>query len=162
MANDDPNQVGSVTVMVSFKDGKLYFSQMGMGFTTPGGGQMSGIILGTGDIDLSGTPHGDVALEVKLDDIAYGAGYRFPTDPWQAVALAIDPPGAPVAPQPVFDKALWPTAFAEPAVSGDQRTVTWTDLEVDQNVYEYSVAVNGPQGRVVLDPKISPGGSTTR
>lgn len=162
MSNDDPNLVGNVTVMVSYKDGKLYFSQMGESFRTPGGGQMSGMVLGTGDIDLSGTPLGDVALVVQLDDLAWDAGFRFPADPWQAVALAVVPPGAPVAPQPVFDRALWPAAFAPPTVSADRRSVEWTDLEADQNVYEYSVAVAGPQGIVVLDPKIKPGGSTTR
>ena len=47
-------------------------------------------------------------------------------------------------------------------MSADRRSVEWTDLEADQNVYEYSVAVAGPQGIVVLDPKIKPGGSTTR
>lgn len=162
MANDDPNQVGNVTVTVSLKDGKPYFSQMGESFTTPAGGRMTGIVLGTGDIDLSGTPHGDVQLVVTLDDIAWNAGYRFPSDPWQAVAMAIDPPGAPVAPAPVFDRALWPAGFMPPEVSGDRRSVSWTDLEADQNVYEYSVAVTGPNGTVVLDPKIKPGGSTNR
>jgi hypothetical protein len=162
MAGDDPKLVGGVTVYVSIKDGKPYFSSLGEQFETPGGGVMMGMqLLTNGDIDLSGTPHGDVQLTVMLADAAYSAGYRFPSDPWQAVALAIDPPGAPVAPTPVFDRALWPTSFAPPSVSGDQRSVVWVDLESDLNVYEYSVAMNGPGGRVVLDPKIKPGGSTT-
>ena len=163
MAGDDPNLVGGVEVTVSIKDGKPNFSSLAEHFKTPGGGEMGGMLLLTsGDIDLSGTPHGNVQLMVVLDDGAYGAGYRFPSDPWQAVALAIDPPGAPVAPTPVFDRAQWPAAFAPPSVSSDQRSVTWVDLESDLNVYEYSVAINGPTGRVVLDPKIMPGGSTNR
>ena len=48
-----------------------------------------------------------------------------------------------------------------PAVSSDQKSVSWTDLESDQNVYEYSIGLDGPNGRVVMDPKISNGGGTS-
>ena len=36
------------------------------------------------------------------------------------------------------------------------------DTDSDQNVYEYSFALDGPDGRLVIDPKIMPGGSTNR
>ncbi|HEY9144116.1 MAG TPA: hypothetical protein VIM90_08795 [Arenimonas sp.] len=162
MTSSEPNVVGSVDVGVNLKDGVLGFSYLGESFKTPAGGQMSGIVLvTTGDIDLSNTPHGNVRITVSLEDTAFGAGCRFPNDPWQAVALAAASDSGP-PPQPVFDKSRWPANFLAPSVSADRRSVTWVDLESDQTVYEYSVAIDGPQGRVVLDPKIKPGGSTNR
>ena len=162
MTSNDPNQVGNVNVGVELKDGVLGFSYLGESFRTPAGGEVSGIVAQTnGDIDLSNTPHGDVRITVSLEDSAYGAGCRFPGDPWQAVALAAAADSQ-SPPQPVFDQARWPANFLPPTVSADRRSVTWVDLEADQRVYEYSVAVDGPHGRVVLDPKIKPGGSTNR
>jgi hypothetical protein len=116
------------------------------------------MVLNTGNIDLSSFPPGNVLITVTLDDDAWNAGYRLPTDGYQAVALAIDPPGAPTAPTPVFGQSSWPAGFMMPAVSADQRSVSWTDLESDQNVYEYSIGLQGPNGRVVMDPKIKNGG----
>jgi hypothetical protein len=155
----DPNQIGEAEVTVSIKDNALYFSYVGASFKTPGS-EVGGMLLDSGDIDLSGFPPGDVLITAQLDDLAYGAGYRFSSDGWQAIAIAVDPPGDPVAPTPVFGQANWPAQFLAPVVSPDQRSVSWTDLDSDQNVYEYSVAVSGPDGVVVLDPKIKPGGST--
>ena len=100
--------------------------------------------LNTGNIDLSSFPPGNVLITVTLDDDAWNAGFRLPTDGYQAVALAIDPPGAPTAPTPVFGQSSWPAGFLMPAVSADQRSVSWTDLESDQNVYEYSIGLQGP------------------
>ncbi|MBP6596372.1 MAG: hypothetical protein KA187_10145 [Arenimonas sp.] len=161
VAAANPAPIGSATVTVSVKNNAPYFSQMSEGWRTSDRGA-GGMMLGTGDIDLSGFPAGDVLITVQLDDLAYGAGYRFSTDGWQAVAIAADPPGAPVAPTPVFGQAHWPAQFQPPAVTADQRSVSWTDLDSDQNVYEYSVAMTGPNGVVVLDPRIKPGGGTAR
>jgi hypothetical protein len=156
----EATQIGSAEVTVSIKDNALYFSSVGMGFNS-GTAQVGGVLLDSGDIDLSAFPAGDVLLTAQLDDLAYGAGYRFSTDGWQAIAIAVDPPGDPVAPDPVFGQANWPAEFQAPVVTADQRSVSWVDLDSDQNVYEYSVAVTGPDGVVVLDPKIQQGGSTT-
>ncbi len=160
-AATDPNQIGSATVTISVKDNAPYFSLMSEGWEA-NGGAAGGMVLNTGEIDLSGFPAGDVLITVQLDDLAYGAGYRFSADGWQAVAIAEDPPGAPVAPTPIFGQANWPVQFQPPAVTADQRSVSWTDLDSDKKVYEYSVAVTGPNGVVVLDPKIKPGGTTAR
>jgi hypothetical protein len=160
-AATDATPIGSATVTISVKDNAPYFSLMSEGWQSGnrGGG---GMMLGSGDIDLTSFPAGDVLLTVQLDDLAYGAGYRFSADGWQAVAIAEDPPGAPKAPKPVFGQANWPAQFQPPAVTADQRSVSWTDLDSDTKVYEYSVAVTGPNGVVVLDPKIKPGGTTAR
>ena len=157
-AATDPNQIGTAGISVGWQNNALVFASAGEGFCVNGSCQ-SGIALNTGNVDLSSFPPGNVLITVTLDDDAYNAGFRFPTDGYQAVALAIDPPGAPTAPTPVFGQGTWPAGFLAPAVSGDQRSVSWTDLESDQNVYEYSVALDGPNGRVVMDPKITNGGA---
>jgi len=154
-------QIGTAGIAIGLKGSSLVFASAGEGFCVTGGGCQSGITLNTGDVDLSSFPPGDVLITVTLGDDAYGAGYRLPTDGYQAVALAIDPPGDPTAPAPVFGQSNWPAAFLAPAVSADQKSVSWTDLESDQNVYEYSIALDGPSGRVVMDPKIQNGGGTS-
>lgn len=153
----DPNQIGTASISIGWQNNALVFASAGEGFCANGSCQ-SGMALNTGNVDLSFFPPGNVLITVTLDDDAYNAGFRLPTDGYQAVALAIDPPGAPTAPTPVFGQSNWPAGFLMPAVSADQRSVSWTDLESDQNVYEYSVALDGPNGRVVMDPKISNGG----
>lgn len=161
MAPDaDLAPVGSASVTVSVKDNVPYFASSSFGWVANHRGQ-GGMVLNSGDIDLSTFPAGDVLITATIDDLAYGAGYRFSADGWQAVAIAIDPPGAPVAPTPVFGQPNWPAEFQPPVVTPDQRSVSWTDLDSDQNVYEYSLAITGPNGVVVLDPKIKPGGTTT-
>jgi hypothetical protein len=157
----DPNQIGTASVSIGWQNNALVFASAGAGFCLTNGGCQSGMALNTGNIDLSYFPPGNVLITVTLDDDAYNAGFRLPTDGYQAVALVIDPPGAPTAPTPVFGQSNWPAGFQMPAVSGDQRSVSWTDLESDQNVYEYSIGLNGPNGRVVMDPKISNGGGTS-
>jgi hypothetical protein len=154
----DPNQIGTASVSIGWQNNALVFASAGEGFCVTNGGCQSGMALNTGNIDLSTFPPGNVLITVTLDDDAWNAGFRLPTDGYQAVALAIDPPGAPTAPTPVFGQPSWPTGFLMPAVSADQRSVSWTDLESDQNVYEYSIGLDGPNGRVVMDPKISNGG----
>ncbi|NNE41339.1 MAG: hypothetical protein HKN14_10535 [Marinicaulis sp.] len=127
-------------------------------------GNSSGISLNgiSGDIDLSHFPAGDVALSISIGDDAYNAGWRFPSDPFQAVAMIIYPQTGP-KPTPVFGAGSWPTAeFGAPAVSSDLKTLTFTDKDDDTETYEYSVAINGPSGRVVLDPKVQNGGVGNR
>jgi hypothetical protein len=158
-AATNPNQIGTAGIAVGWQNNALVFASAGEGFCVKGSCQ-SGITLNTGNVDLSSFPPGDVLITVTLNDDAVNAGFRFPTDGYQAVALAIDPPGDPVAPAPVFGQANWPTGFLMPAVSSDQKSVSWTDLESDENAYEYSIALNGPNGRVVMDPKITNGGGS--
>ncbi|MDH4166330.1 MAG: hypothetical protein OEY13_12105 [Gammaproteobacteria bacterium] len=159
-AATDPNQIGTASIAVGWQNNALVFASAGEGFCVKGGGCQSGVVLNTGNVDLSSFPPGDVLITVALNDDAFNAGYRFPTDGYQAVALAIDPPGDPVAPTPVFGQANWPAGFLMPVVSSDQKSVSWTDLESDENAYEYSIGLNGPNGRVVMDPKITNGGGS--
>ncbi|MBK7904709.1 MAG: hypothetical protein IPJ97_18705 [Proteobacteria bacterium] len=159
-ATTDPNQIGTADIAVGWQNNALVFASAGEGFCVTGGGCQSGIALNTGNVDLSSFPPGDVLITVTLNDDAYNAGFRFPADGYQAVALAIDPPGDPVAPTPVFGQANWPAGFLTPAVSSDQKSVSWTDLESDENAYEYSIGLDGPNGRVVMDPKITNGGGS--
>jgi hypothetical protein len=160
-AATDPNQIGTAGVMIGWQNNALVFASASEGFCVTGGGCQSGMVLNSGNIDLSSFPPGNVLITVTLGDDAYNAGFRLPTDGYQAVALAIDPPGAPTAPVPVFGQGNWPAGFLMPAVSSDRKSVSWTDLESDQNVYEYSIGLDGPNGRVVMDPKISNGGGTS-
>lgn len=54
-----------------------------------------------------------------------------------------------------------PTVIGEiqpPSVSGDKRSVTFLDEESEEDAYQYAVALDGPAGRVVLDPEIKNGG----
>lgn len=160
-AATDPNQIGTAGVTIGWQNNALIFASASEGFCVTGGGCQSGIVLNTGNIDLSSFPPGNVLITVTLGEDTYNAGFRLPTDGYQAVALAIDPPGEPTAPTPVFGQGNWPAGFLMPAVSSDRKSVTWTDLESDQNVYEYSIGLDGPNGRVVMDPKISNGGGTS-
>lgn len=160
-AATDPNQIGTASVSIGWQNNALVFASTSESFCVVNRGCQGGTGVGTGNIDLSSFPPGNVLITVTLDDDAWNAGFRLPTDGYQAVALAIDPPGAPTAPTPVFGQANWPAGFVMPAVSSDQRSVSWTDLESDQNVYEYSIGLQGPNGRVVMDPKISNGGGTS-
>ena len=159
-AATDPNQIGTAGVLIGWQNNALVFASAGESFCV-GGSCQSGMVLNSGNIDLSSFPPGNVLITVTLGDDAYNAGFRLPTDGYQAVALAIDPPGEPTAPVPVFGQGNWPTGFLMPAVSSDRKSVSWTDLESDQNVYEYSIGLDGPNGRVVMDPKISNGGGTS-
>ena len=122
-------------------------------------GMSSGISLTgiSGDIDLSHFTPGDVTITISLGSDAYNAGYRFPSDVYQAVALVVIPEGATSTPDPVFG-GPWPAEFGAPSVSADLRTLTFIDKDDDTETYEYSIAINGPGGRVILDPKVKNGG----
>jgi len=170
MATDDlpPQVIGAASVTLSLSNGVLWISAVGAGYNRPPGEVLAAtptappvVRTDGGDIDLTGFPPGDVQLTVLIDDSVFNGGYRFPADAWQAVALAVVPAGQAAA-TPVFNQANWPGNFLPPSVAADLRSVTWIDTESDQNVYEYSFALDGPDGRLVIDPKIKPGGSTTR
>lgn len=155
-------QGNSASVYIGIVGNKPKFVSMGTVTCHPNGqcGESSGISLNgiSGDIDLSQFPPGDVALTIGINDDAYNAGYRFPSDPYQAVAMIIYPQSGP-KPTPVFGQGSWPTAeFGAPTVSGDLRTLNFTDKDDDTDTYEYSVAMNGPGGRVILDPRVTNGG----
>lgn len=163
-----PNLIGGASVTLSLRDGVMWFSAASAGHNRASGQVLAAtdtpppiVRTAGGDLDLTGFPPGNVQLTVTIDDSVVAGGYLMPADPWQAVALAVDPPGEPAA-VPVFGQASWPAGFQAPTVAADQRSVTWIDTESDQNVYEYSFALDGPNGRLVIDPKIKPGGSTTR
>lgn len=157
LVETDSAPIGSANVVIGLQNNAPYFSQASEGFCQNGGCQ-GGIVLNSGDIDLSNFPPGDVTITVTFDSAASGAGYRFPSDAYQAVAIAVAAPGGP-PPTPVFGSSNWPSDFDPPSVSGDGLTLTFVDEEEDQDVYEYSVGLNGPNGRVVMDPKIENGGS---
>ena len=60
------------------------FGASGGGGATGKGGCFGGINLAAeGNIDLSGFPPGHVAVQIKLDNKIWAAGYRFPADPYQ-------------------------------------------------------------------------------
>lgn len=148
----------SATVAVGLDaNNKLHFASAGY-YSSRGGGTQSGILLDSGEVDISNLPPGDVTFTITLNDDAYDAGYRFPSDPWQAVAIAYWEPGNPNPPTPVFGESNWPAEFTDPAVTADLRTLNFIDHDNDDAAYEYSIAVNGPGGRYVLDPKVQNGG----
>ncbi len=160
-----PAPIGSATVTVGLdptKNNAPYFASAGAGFCNPGGGCAGGIAMDTGDVDLSGFPPGDVTITVTLGDDAYNAGYRFPAQPYEAIGIAIWPAGATTEPPdfaPLFGANAWPRQdFQPPSVSGDKRSVTFLDEESSENAYQYAIALDGPGGRITLDPEIKNGG----
>ncbi len=92
-----------------------------------------------------------MTITVTLGDDAYNAGYRFPSQPFEAIGIAIWPAGATTEPpdfEPMFGANAWPRSdFQPPSVSGDKRSVTFLDEESSENAYQYAVAVDGPAGR---------------
>ena len=160
MAATDAVQGNSSNITIGMVDGKPTFVGEGWVTCNPNGkcGQGSGVSLNgdSGDIDLSRFPPGDVAVSVFIGNDAYSAGYRFYSDPYQAVALTLYPQTGP-KPDPTFGEPYWPSngQFGAPSVSSDLRTVSFTDIDNDGQDYEYAVAIYGPGGRVVLDPRIS-------
>lgn len=162
-----PAPIGSATITVGLNaanNNALYFASASAGFCNPGGGCAGGISMDTGDVDLSGFPPGDVTVTVALNDDAFGAGYRFPANPFDAIGIAIWPAGATTEPPdfaPLFGANAWPRQdFQPPSVSGDKRSVTFLDEESSEDAYQYAVALDGPGGRTVLDPEIKNGGHT--
>jgi len=155
----DAAPIGSANVSITLDANKNpAFSAVSEGFCIAGGACMGGIDTNAaGNIDLSWFPPGDVTVTVQLDDTAYGAGWRVPGDPWQAVAIVVVPPGSPTSPIPVFGQANWPQEFDAPSVSG-QRSITFIDKEDDQNAYEYAIGLVNPAGtNVTIDPRIRNG-----
>ena len=153
----DAAPIGSANVTVTMTNGQPAFGAVGEGFCITGGACMGGINLNAaGDIDLSWFPPGDVTINIALDSSATGAGYSLPGDPYQAVAIAVIPPGTVTAPIPVFGQANWPAEFDAPSVSNG--ALSFVDKEDEQDGYEYSIQLQGPGGLVVMDPKITNGG----
>lgn len=150
----DAAPIGSANVTVTMTNGQPAFGAVSEG-ACAGGGCVGGVNLNAaGDVDLSGFPPGDITINVNLDASTTGAGYSFPSDPWQAVAIAVIPPNSTTAPVPVFGQANWPAEFDAPSVSG--ASVSFIDKEDDQNAYEYSIQLQGSDGSMtVIDPKIT-------
>ncbi len=153
----DAAPIGSANITVTMTNGVPAFGTVSEGACAPGGGScMSGINLAAaGNVDLSGFPPGDITINVNLDSTVTGAGYSFPSDPWQAVAIVVIPTGTITAPIPVFGQSNWPPEFDAPSVSG--ASVVFVDKEDDQQAYEYSIQLLGPNGAFVIDPKITNG-----
>lgn len=157
-AEDDPNIVGSATISITLTNNAPVFSAVASGYCIPHESCVSGVNLDAeGNVDLSTFPDGDITISVSLDDSAWNAGYKFPSDPYQGVAIVIWPSGT-TEPTPVFGQANWPAEFAAPTVSSDLRTLSFIDDDADQQNYEYDIGLDGPNGRVVLDPEIKNGG----
>ena len=160
-------QGNSANVSIGLVNGAPKFVGEGSTICHPNGqcGVSSGISLTgiSGDIDLSSFTAGDVAISISIGNDAANAGYRFPSDPYQAVGIAVFSNCNAQAPAPVFSQSSWPSAeFGAPSVSADLRTINFVDKDDDANCYEYSVALNGPGGRTVLDPRVKNGGGGNR
>jgi hypothetical protein len=153
----DAAPIGSANITVTMTNGAPAFGTVSEGACAPGGGScVSGINTNAaGNVDLTGFPPGDITINVNLDSSVTGAGYSFPSDPYQAVAIVVIPAGSITAPIPVFGQANWPAEFDAPSVSG--ATLSFVDKEDDQQAYEYSIQLQGPNGMLVMDPKIQNG-----
>jgi len=150
----DPTRTASAWASIGLKDGELYFSGSG-NHQTSGGGMSGGIVKGSGELDLSGMPKGDVDISIFLEDEVWNAGYRFPSDVYQAVAIVYYPPNSSTAPEPVFGQGNWPSEFDAPSFTEGKKKLVFVDKDDDNSTYEYSITVIKPGGeRVVLDPKI--------
>ncbi len=155
----DAAPIGSANVTVTMTNGAPAFGAVAVGACAVGGGCVSGVNLNAaGDVSLAGFPPGDITVNVNLDDSVTGAGYSLPSDPYQAVAIVVIPPGSVTAPIPVFGQANWPAEFDAPSVSG--ASIVFVDKEDDQNAYEYSIQLVAPGGAMmVMDPEITNGGT---
>lgn len=142
-------------VEIGMQNGAPYFASAGYSYSDGGGGS-GGLTLGTGDVDISGIPPGDVNFTVTLNADAVAAGYSFPSDPYQAIAIVVIPPGV-TAPAPQFGQQYWSAEFDPPTVSGN--SLMFVDQDEYTDAYEYSIGLNGPNGRVVMDPEIKNGGT---
>lgn len=153
------SRVATAQATIGLKDGKLYFSSTGFGSQTPEGGMVTGMLLNSGELDLTSIPgSGDVTISINLDDDVWNAGYRFPSDIYQAVAIAFYPANSTTAPTPVFGQASWPAEFDAPSFSNGGKTLVFIDKDDDSSTYEYSIALSKSGARFVLDPKIKNGG----
>ncbi len=153
-----PTRTARVSVTIGLKNGSPYFSGSGFYVLTSGGGTQSGIVKDTGDVDISDMGSGDVSFSIDLDDEVWNAGYRFPSDVYQATAIVYYPPNSTTPPAAAFGQTNWPAEFDAPSISGGGKKLVFVDKDDDDSAYEYSIALNGPGGRIVLDPKIKNGG----
>lgn len=158
-AVEDAAPIGAATITVTMTNGAPAFGSVSEGACNPGGGCFGGISLtAAGNVDLTGYPAGDITITVSLDDTVAGAGYSFPSDPYQAVAIVVIPAGTITAPVPVFGQANWPAEFAAPTASST--TLSFVDSDDDQQAYEYSIQLQRSDGSMlVMDPKIQNGTS---
>jgi hypothetical protein len=154
--------IGAASVTVTMTNGQPAFGTVSEGACTPGGVCVGGINMNAaGDIDFTGFPPGDITINITLDQSVTGAGYSYPSDPYQAVAIAVVPPGVVTSPVPVFGQANWPAEFDAPSVSG--ATLSFVDKEDDQNAYEYAIQLQRSDGSLkTMDPRIRNDGTTTR
>ena len=142
------------------------FGAAGGGGQTPNGGCISGIdLLAKGNIDLSWFPPGvNVKVTIQIDQKAAAAGYRFPSDPWQAIGMAVVPPNSTTSPIPRYGREYWnDSEFTWPSVVDNGLAVTFVDKDDDCQVYEYGVQLVQPGGGLVdLDPRVQNGGVGNR
>ncbi len=156
----DAAPIGSANITVTLTNGLPAFGTVSEGACAAGGGScVSGINLAAaGNVDLTGFPPGDITINVNLDSSVTGAGYSFPSDPYQAVAIVVIPAGTITAPIPVFGQSNWPAEFDAPSVSG--ATLSFVDKEDDQQAYEYAIQLMRSDGTTLtMDPKITNGGT---
>ena len=79
-------------------------------------------------------------------------GYSFPSDPSQVVAIVAGtaPPG----------KGQWNSQFTNPIGTPDLKTISFSDKNSQNGVWEYSVTIQNDATKqlVTLDPKVTNGG----
>jgi len=154
----DPTRTANAWASIGLNNGELDFTASGDGQTS-GGGHSGGIVKGSGDIDISSFSKGDVDFSIYLEDEIWNAGYRFPSDVYQAVAIAYAPSNSTTVPPAAFGKNNWPPEFGAPSFVEGGKKLVFVDKDDNNNVYEYSIAVIKPGGgHIVLDPKIKNGG----
>lgn len=149
-------RTADANVEIGMQSGAPYFASASYGYQDGGSGG-GGITLNTGDVDLSSIPPGDVNFTVTLNADAVGAGYSFPSDPYEAIAIVVIPRGV-SAPPPQFGQQYWSAEFDAPSVSADGHSLMFVDQDEYPSAYEYAIGLNGPNGRVVMDPTIRNGG----
>jgi len=173
----DPTRTANAWASIGLNNGELYFSASGDSQTSgggysggmvkgsgdidisSGGGYSGGMVKGSGDIDISRFSKGDVNFSIFLEDEIWNAGYRFPSDVYQAVAIAYYPPKSTTVPPAAFGNNHWPPEFGAPSFVDGGKKLVFVDKDDNNSAYEYSIAVIKPGGeRIVLDPKIKNGG----
>lgn len=156
LASDERSATVTIGFMPNQPNGTLGFTMACSG-ATQGISGSGGCSMLTGDLDLSSYGPGDMPITVNIDVAAAQLGWRFVSDPYQGVAVSIDPPGVTQAPPPQFGQSNWPSTFAAPVVNSST-SLTFIDDDDDANAYEYSIQVTGYAGPVILDPQIKNGG----
>lgn len=158
-AGGSHTRVARANATIGLKNGQLIFASSGFYYQPGNGGSSSGMVLESGELDISNMRGGDVSISIALNDEIWNAGYRFPSDIYQAVAIAYYPPNSTNVPPAVFGQANWPGEFDAPSFADGGQKLQFVDKNDDDSTYEYSIAINKPDGqRIVLDPKIKNGG----